>query len=175
MRAFAAIAIPGRGGAGAQAVADDGLEAADIGLGASAQIIAALPLPLHAALLGDGGDMAVALGRRGFAGLAQDRTGARRHDDGRVRVMLAHRVIDPVLIIGSVTGEGGERPHPVQHGHGMGAVIDLLLGQLGCDDLAAFAVEGEMQLTPCAPLRAAMLFDQPFARTAELQPGAVDQ
>jgi len=91
-------------------------------------------------------------------------------------VTLADRLVDPVLVVGTVAGEGGKwSGDPAQHGYGLGTVIDFLLSQLGRDDLSAFAIEGEMQLASGPAPRAAVLLNQPFSGATELQPGAVNQ
>src|SRR5690349_10440020 len=59
-------------------IADDAPPARDIGLHASALAVAGGFLPSHAAVLGDGLDVSVALCRRGLGRLAQHRVGARR-------------------------------------------------------------------------------------------------
>jgi hypothetical protein len=62
----------------------------------------------------------------------------------------------------------------IQQGLDMRSVVDVFVGQIKCDDLAAAGVNANMQFAPRAPLRGSMLFKQPFARATQLQPGAVD-
>ena len=56
----------------------------------------------------------------------------------------------------------------------MRGVIDVLVGQIKCDDRAAVGVNAKVQLAPGAAFRSSMFFKQPFARSAQLQPRAVD-
>jgi hypothetical protein len=56
----------------------------------------------------------------------------------------------------------------------MRSVVDVFVGQIKCDDLAAAGVNANMQFAPGAALRGSMLFKQPFARAAQLLPSAVD-
>ena len=85
-------------------------------------------------------------------------------------------VVDLVLIIGTVAGERGERiAELVKKRPGPRAVVNFLLRQLNGDDLAAVAIDADMQLAPGAPSGGAVLLDQPFAGAAQLQPGAVDE
>jgi hypothetical protein len=56
----------------------------------------------------------------------------------------------------------------------MRSVVDVFVGQIKCNDLAAAGVNANMQFAPGASLRGSMLFKQPFARATQLQPGAVD-
>jgi hypothetical protein len=59
-------------------------------------------------------------------------------------------------------------------GHDMRGAIDVLVGQIKSDDLAAAGVKGNMKLAPGAAFHGSLLFKQPFARSAQLQPRAVD-
>src|SRR5512134_2736469 len=84
--------------------------------------------------------------------------------------------IDLVLIIGAVAGERGERiAELVEKRTGPRAVVDSLLCQLKGDNLAAVAIDAEMQLAPGSSPGGAVLLDQPFAGAAELHPGAVHE
>jgi len=61
----------------------------------------------------------------------------------------------------------------IQQGLDMRGVIDVLVGQIKCDDRAAVGVNAKVQLAPGAAFRSSMFFKQPFARSAQLQPRAV--
>ena len=56
----------------------------------------------------------------------------------------------------------------------MQSVVDVLVGQIKCDDFAAVGVDANMEFAPGTALRGPMLFKQPFARAAQLQPRAID-
>ena len=56
----------------------------------------------------------------------------------------------------------------------MQSVVDLLVGQIKRDDLAVVGVDANMEFAPGTALRGPMLFKQPFARAAQLQPRAID-
>ena len=56
----------------------------------------------------------------------------------------------------------------------MQSVVDVLVGQIKRDDFAAVGVDANMEFAPGTPLRGPMLFKQPFARAAQLQPRAID-
>ena len=54
-------------------------------------------------------------------------------------------------------------------------VIDLFLGQLNREDFAALGIDAEMQLTPGSAAGRAVLFNQLFTGSTELQAGAVHE
>jgi len=56
----------------------------------------------------------------------------------------------------------------------LGRVIDVLLRQYGSNDLTSASIHRQVQLSPATTRLLAMLFKQPFARTKDLQPSAVD-
>ena len=56
----------------------------------------------------------------------------------------------------------------------MRSVVDLLVGQIKRNDFAAVGVDANMEFAPGTALRGPMLFKQPFARAAQLQPRAID-
>lgn len=56
----------------------------------------------------------------------------------------------------------------------MRGVIDVFVGQIKRDDLAAICVKTNMQFAPGAAFRSSMFFEQPFAGSAQFQPGAVN-
>jgi hypothetical protein len=53
-----------------------------------------------------------------------------------------------------------------------GGIVDLLAGQGRGDDRAGFGINAQVQLPPRSAALASMLFNQPFAWPAQLQPGA---
>src|SRR5271166_1475398 len=53
------------------------------------------------------------------------------------------------------------------------SVVNGLVGQIKCDDLAAVRVNANVQFSPGASLRGTMFLKQPFASAAQLQPRAV--
>src|SRR4051794_39982794 len=62
---------------------------------------------------------------------------AGRHDNGRLGVALGDAGVNPVLIVRAIARERGHRPrHLIEQGIGLGAVIDVVGGQPGGDDLA---------------------------------------
>ena len=56
----------------------------------------------------------------------------------------------------------------------MRGVIDVFVGQIKRDDLAAVCVKTNMQFAPGAAFRSSMFFEQPFAGSAQFQPRAVN-
>lgn len=56
----------------------------------------------------------------------------------------------------------------------MRGVVDVLVGQIKRDDLAAVGVNADMKFAPGASLRSSMFRKQPLARATQLQPRAVD-
>src|SRR3982751_961012 len=85
-------------------------------------------------------------------------------------------VVDPVLVIRAIRRH---RAHVavdlVEHGAELSGIVHLLGRQRRGDDRAGLGIDAQVQFSPgFAPLRAVLL-DQPLARPAQLQPGAVDQ
>ena len=56
----------------------------------------------------------------------------------------------------------------------MRGIIDIFVSQIKCNDLPAVGVDANMKLSPSATFGRPVLFKQPFIRSAQLQPGAVD-
>jgi len=56
----------------------------------------------------------------------------------------------------------------------MQSVVDVLVGQIKRDDFAVVGVDANVEFAPGTALRGPMLFKQPFARAAQLQPRAID-
>src|SRR5712671_1665259 len=81
--------------------------------------------------------MPVALGRRGLCRCAWHRARTWWHNDHRIRMTLVDLTVDIVAIIGAVTGKRRNRARNLlQQGTDLRAVIDILAGQLGSNDLS---------------------------------------
>src|SRR4051794_16294901 len=93
----------------AQSIADHLLPSADGGLGPGALRVPGRPLPSHPAPLGDVLEVAVALRRFALSCRARHRGRAWWHDDSGLRMALGDAGVDALLIIGTVTGERGDR------------------------------------------------------------------
>ena len=101
---------------------------------------------------------------------------ARRHDNRSLRRVLGHIIVNPILVVGAVGNDGGERlVDLVEQRAEFGGIVDLLAGQGRGDDRAGLRIDAQVQLPPGAAALGAMLLDQPFARPAQLHAGAVDQ
>src|SRR5208283_3957094 len=61
----------------------------------------------HATAFSDRSEVEVALRRSGLGGRARNRGRTRRHDDGGIRMALSDSLVHPVLIVGTVSREGG--------------------------------------------------------------------
>jgi hypothetical protein len=89
---------------------------------------------------------------------------------------LGNRLADPVLIVIAVGGEGSDGIGDlVEKRVNQRTIIDFFLGHFDGDDLAAVGIDTDMQLPPGSAAGRAVLFNQPFAGSAELQAGAVHQ
>ena len=159
-----------------RSVTDHSLVAADIGLHQGAPIVTRCPLPAHAAALGDQLQVPVALGRRGLCRRAWHRARTRRHNDRRIRVTLADLSVDIVPIVRPISSKRRNRHRNLlKQGTDLRAVIDILAGQVGGDDLSSVGVDTDVELSPGPTPPCGMLLDQPLTGTAELEPCAVDQ
>src|ERR1700730_18287879 len=89
---------------------------------------------------------------------------------------LADLTVDIVAIIGAIAGK---RRNParnlLQQGPDLRAVIDVLAGQLGGNDLSCVGVHPDMELSPGPTHLCGVLLDQPLTGTTELEPRAVHQ
>jgi len=63
----------------------------------------------------------------------------------------------------------------IEQGANLGAVVDLLCRQHRRDDLPGVGIQADVQLPPGPARLGAVFLDQPLARAAELQAGAVHQ
>src|SRR3954447_7293543 len=121
----------------AQRVTNHSLVAADIGFYQGTPIVTRCPLPAHAAALCDQLQVPVALGRRGLCSGAWYRARTWRHNDRRLGMTLADRTVDIVPIVRSVAGKRRNRSRDLlKQGTDLRAVIDIVAGQLGSDDLS---------------------------------------
>ena len=157
-------------------IADHAFVSTDCCLDLGPKIVATRLLPAHPTVLDDLLDVSVPLCRSGRGGRARDRGCSRRHDDGGIRMTLGDSLVNSVLIVGAVSREGRDGIGDlVEQRASPRGVIDLFLGQLDRDDFAALAIDADMQFTPGSAAGRAVLFNQPFAGSAELQAGAVHQ
>src|SRR6516165_3894280 len=160
----------------AQSITDYSLVPPDGGLNAAALVVARHLLPADPALLGNTLEMAVTLCGFGFSRFARHRRGARRHHNHGVGITVSDRAIDAVLVVGAVTGERDQGPfHLVQQRAGLGGVVDVVRRQCRGDDLPSVGIHADMKFPPGATGLGAVLLSQPFACTAQLQSGAIDQ
>ena len=163
-------------GARSKGIADDTFVSPDRRLDLGPQIVAAGFLPGHLAAIGDHPQMAVALCWSGFGRRTRHRTRPWRYDDGCIRMTLRNSLADLILIVAAVGSEGSNWigdlvEQSVRHR----GIVDILPGQRDGDDLAAGGIDADMQLPPGSATRRSVLFDQPFAGSAEPQAGAVHQ
>ena len=87
---------------------------------------------------------------------------------------LADLTVDIVAIIGAVTGKRRSwARNLLQQGTDLRAVVYILAGQLGGNDLSRVGVHPDMELSPAPTHLCGVLLDQPLTGTAELEPGAV--
>ncbi len=56
----------------------------------------------------------------------------------------------------------------------MRSVVDVILAQIKRNDFAVVGVDANMEFAPGTALCGPMLFKQPFARAAQLQPRAIN-
>src|SRR3954453_2616442 len=130
-----------------QPVANHLLPSADGSLGPGAVCVPRRCLPGRAPVLGDELEVAVALRRRALSRLAWHGRRARRYDDGRLGVALPDAGVNTILVVRTIAREGGHRSvHLNEEGTGLGAVIHVVGGQRGGDDLAGVSVHAEMQM-----------------------------
>jgi hypothetical protein len=163
-------------GARSKGIANHAFVSPDRHLDLGSQIVVAGLLPRHPAAFGDHLQMAVALCRVGLGRSTQDRGCSRRHNDGSVWMTFDNRMVDPVVIVGTIGGEGSDGIGDlVEQSTSHCGIIDILPGHRDGDDLAAGGINTDMQFAPRSATGRAVLFDQPFAGSAELQTGAVHQ
>src|SRR5438128_3230791 len=108
--------------------------------------------------------------------LAPRSNAAAGHNDRRIRMTLADHTVDIVPIVRPIAGKRRNRARNLlQQGTDLRAVIDILAGQLGGDDLSCVGVHPDVELSPGPTHLCGVLLDQPLTGTAELEPGAVHQ
>src|SRR5712664_1336008 len=118
--------------------------------------------------------MPVALGRRGLCRCAWHRARTRRHNDRRIRMTLADLTVDIVPIVCPIASKQRNRARNLlQQGTDLRAVIDILAGQLGGNDLTSVGVHPDMELSPGPTHLCGVLVDQPLTGTERLKTGAV--
>src|ERR1700730_13607539 len=79
-------------------------------------------------------------------------------------------------IVRPITGKRRNRAgNLLQQGTDLRAVIDILAGQLGGDDLSSIGVHPDMELSPGPTRPCGVLLDEPLTGTAELETCAVHQ
>src|SRR3984957_14590666 len=89
---------------------------------------------------------------------------------------LADLTVDIVPIVRSIAGKRHNRSGDLlKQGTDPRAVIDILAGQLGGDDLSSVGVHPDMELSPGPTRPCGVLLNPPLTGTAELEPSAVDQ
>jgi hypothetical protein len=89
---------------------------------------------------------------------------------------LADLTVDIVAIVRSIAGIRRDRSgNLLQQGSDLRAVIDIVAGRLGGDDLSRVGVDADMELSPGPTRPCGVLLNPPLTATAELKPGAVDQ
>src|SRR5690349_14608905 len=108
--------------------------------------------------------MTVALGWVGFGRWTEHGRGARRDDNRSLRRVLGHSIVNPVLVVGAVSNDRGERlVDLVEQRAEFGGIVDFFAGQGRGDDRAGLRVHSKVQLAPGATALGSMLLDQPFA------------
>src|SRR5438132_12974872 len=120
--------------------------------------------------------MPVALRRRDLCRSAWHRARTWGHKDRRIRMTLADLTVDIVPIVRPIAGKRRNWAcNLLQQGTDLRAVIDILAGQLGGNDLSRVGVHPDMELSPGPTHLCGVLLDEPLTGTAELEPGAVHQ
>jgi len=90
--------------------------------------------------------------------------------------MLGDTLVHFVLIVGTLSRERRDGIGDlVEQRARPRSVIDLFPGQFNREDFAVLGIDAEMQLTPGSAARRAVLLNQPFTGSTELQAGAVHQ
>ena len=84
---------------------------------------------------------------------------------------LADLTVDIVAIIGAVTGKRRNRARNLlQQGTDLRAVIDILAGQLGGNDLSSVGVHPDMELSPAPTRPCGVLLDEHSPGPQSLSP-----
>ena len=94
---------------GAQGVSNDALVSAHRPLRPGPRIVAGSSLPAHPALLGNGLDVAVALGRVRFGRGAENGRRPWRHDNRSLSRMFGDGVVDIFLVVSAIGNNRSER------------------------------------------------------------------
>jgi len=89
---------------------------------------------------------------------------------------LADLTVDIVPIVRPITGKRRNRARNLlQQGTDLRAVIDILAGQLGGNDLSRVGVHPDVELSPGPTRPCGVLLDEPLTGAAELETCAVHQ
>src|SRR5712664_3576299 len=92
---------------------------------------------------------------------------AQRLCPGVIRMTLADLTVDIVAIVRPIAGKRRNRARNLlQQGTDLRAVIDILAGQLGGDDLSSVGVHPDMELSPGPTRSCGVLLNQPLTGTA---------
>ena len=87
---------------------------------------------------------------------------------------LADLTVDIVPIVRPIAGKRRNRSgNLLKQGTDLRAVIDILAGQLGGDDLSSVGVDPDVEFSPGPTRLCGVLLDEPLTGTAELEPCAV--
>ncbi len=147
----------------AQTVPDHLLEARHRRLGSGAQVVSRCFMPGGPAVFGDAVKVSVPLSWCHIGRVARHRVGTWRHDDGRLGMALGDTGCDALLVVGAVAGERGERAyHLVEQRADLGAIVGIMAGQHGGEDLPGIGVHPEVQLAPGLACLRFVLFKQPL-------------
>src|ERR1700732_2006361 len=107
--------------------------------------------------------MPVALGRRGLCRCAWHRARTWRNNDRRIRMTLADLTVDIVPIVCPIASKRRNRARNLlQQGTDLRAVIDILAGELGGNDLSRVGVHPDMELSPGPARPCGALLNQPL-------------
>src|SRR5208337_2056861 len=132
-------------------------------------------LPIHPPVLLDPKDMPIALGRRCCSSGSSYGPLARRNDESGAWVSGHNGVENGSPITSAIGHERGRRlVQLLQQGLDMRGIVDVLVGQIKCHDLAGAGVNANMKLSPSAAMGRPVLFKQPFAGAAQFQSSAID-
>ena len=158
-----------------QRIPNDALVASNRRFDFRTSIVAGCFLPIHTPMFIDRTKVRIPLGRNGRCGWSQHGSLAWRNDESDVRISDENGVENMGSVVCSVAHERSWRiVQLLQQWLDMRSVVDFLVGQVKGDDLTIVRVDADMKFAPGSALRSSVLFKQPFARAAQLQPRAVD-
>ena len=126
------------------------------------RIVAGRSLPAHPAVLGNGLDVVVALGRVRFGRGAENGRRARWHDNRGLRGMFGHSIVNSILVVGAVSDDRGHRLLDlVEQRAEFGGIVDFFAGQGRGDDRAGLRIDTQVRLPPGPAALGAMLLQSP--------------